>query len=75
MTPPAAPPLPPVAVDVLLGEVAVESRLLTEETREETLETTEDKREERLELTSMEVLEETSEEEAERRVKSACVMF
>jgi len=49
---------------VWVGLVADESRLLAEETREETLERTEDKREERLLVGRLEVLE--SEEEAER---------
>ena len=51
--------------------VAVESRLLTEETREETLERTEDKREEMLEVGKLALLE--REEEAGRKITSIYV--
>jgi len=62
--PAAAPPVAPVPVGLLVGLVADESRLLTEETREETLERTEDKREEILLVGKLALLE--REEEAER---------
>ena len=68
--PALAPPVAPVPVGLLVEDVPVLSRLLTEEAREDRLETTEEMREETLLVGKPELLElEREEEEAERGVK------